>query len=249
MAKITIKSDKPAQHASKIRWVGSIFIIFLGLILVSANVGFSFALIFIGLYMNPKVNRIISSVVKSKKLRALIAVSFIAVLLLFFGQLGNEIEEYEENIIAEGNSNLKLPVDVSPCDFLPAESAVPTEFLISESKEANDTCSQTYYEQIEYGSSSTVIIHMCGDSESCTDLYNKFVNLEKSRRGYSLMNTIEGCFGTSRERTLSNVIKLYCNYQVIVYEQTYTGLAAFDFDPILRNVPQGVADRVTEKVK
>jgi len=157
-----------------------------------------------------------------------------------------------ETLIGEGTTvEEEIPdssFGYSPCDFLPDESAIPTEFLINDAVERNNSCFQSYRETSAFGTRFSVEIYSCTNKENCNNIYEQFVNDEKSRRGYTEIETIDGCFATKRDTTLDTIIKLYCNWEIVVFEEWINLGGGGDGQSLLIDIPQNVVDKVTKAI-
>jgi len=134
----------------------------------------------------------------------------------------------------------------SPCDFLPDENVIPTEFRIKAPTEKNNTCTQSYNQPASYRTRFTVKIHKFDTKFSARQTYNNLIDKEKANRGYTLLEDSESCFSVERQGTLQSRVNLYCDLGYIVFEETVYDFELFDVDLIITDVVMNVVTKVVE---
>lgn len=139
----------------------------------------------------------------------------------------------------------------TPCEFLPDEDAIPTEFslgtILSDNSTTIKSCKQGYGMSTPWGTSFSVRIYLCNTLDECNRKYNEFVDAEKAERGYTLLEDIkEDCFGIRRNSMMDMSAYLYCNFGKVVYKQAISESGWFSTSELLEKITENVRNKITE---
>ena len=149
-------------------------------------------------------------------------------LILVFTAIGlNSNEQPSDNI----NEKI-ISLSHSPCDFLPDNDIIPTEFKITKPELKNNTCKQSIYETL--GTQAIIELSLFKDISESQIEFNRLIQDEKSSRGYTEISGPDNCFSIEKSNPLHSFIYVHCRWVNMIYKETIVDIGVFQKKLFLR---------------